>query len=95
MPVLPTPMPVEPGGELDQLLDTAAAAGILLEKDGVRYYLTRVDTPAPAAGARRQRTKHVPERVLNIIGRGASAQLTDIAQLKDRYVAEAAERRGE
>jgi hypothetical protein len=34
---------VEPGGELDRLLDEAADGPIVLERDGVRYRLGRID----------------------------------------------------
>ena len=85
---------VEAGSELGRLLDAAAETAVLLEKEGVIYRLSRVDVPAPVDGARRQSGRLSPERVLNIIGLGAAAEGSDVARLKDRYVADAAADRG-
>ena len=93
MPALPKTVHVEAESELGQLLDEAAQKDILLEMDGVRFRLNRVDSPAPASTPSRRR-RLAPERVLNIIGIGASAHGSDIANLKDRYIADAAADRG-
>jgi hypothetical protein len=50
------------------------------------------DTSAARGRPRRSRE---PERILNIIGIGASGEPTDVAQHKDEYLADAAERRAE
>jgi hypothetical protein len=52
-------------------------------------------TPLPAAGRRspRPRKRLQPERVLDIIGRGASGG-SDIARFKDDYIADAVDHRG-
>jgi hypothetical protein len=51
----------------------------------------------PGTSATHDRRKHRrdPKRILNIIGIGASAAPTDVAEHKDEYVAEAAEHRAE
>jgi hypothetical protein len=83
----------DPDSELGQLLDAAAATDLLLEKDGVRFRLYRVDAPEPNPRASRK-SRLAPERVLAIIGRGASAQGSGIAHSKDQYIADAAASRG-
>ena len=87
MSATPKTVHVEAGSELGQLLDAAADKDILLEMGGVQYRLNRVDAPAPASTTSRRQL--VPERVLNIIGLGASADGSDIARLKDQYIADA------
>jgi hypothetical protein len=86
---MPKTVHVEAGSELGQLLDAAAEKDILLEMDGVRFLLNRVDAPTSASPPSRRR-RLVPERVLNIIGLGASAHGSDVARLKDQYIADAA-----
>jgi hypothetical protein len=93
MPEAPKTTQVEPGSELGRLLDAVAETAILLEKEGVLYRLHRVDATAPVDGARRRRTRLEPERALNIIGLGAAESGSDVARLKDRYVADAADPR--
>jgi hypothetical protein len=84
---MPKTVHVEAGSELGQLLDAATEKDILLEMDGVRFRLNRVDVATPACTPNRRRL--VPERVLNIIGLGASAHGSDVARLKDQYIADA------
>jgi hypothetical protein len=86
---MPKTVHVEAGSELGQLLDAAAEKDILLEMGGVRFRLNRVDA-APPASTPSSRRRLVPERVLNIIGIGASAHGSDVARLKDQYIADAA-----
>ncbi len=83
---------IDPESELGQVLDAAADTEIFLEKEGVRFRLDRVDTPPPLRRA--DRPQRAPERVLAIIGRGASAHGSDVARLKDQYFADAAAKRG-
>jgi hypothetical protein len=90
---MPKTVHVEAGSEFGQLLDEAAQNDILLEMDGVRFRLNRVDSPATASTPGR-RCRLAPERVLNLIGIGASTHGSDIANLKDRYIADAAANRG-
>lgn len=79
---------IEAESELGQILETAADTDVLLEKEGVRFRLNRIDT---VESSRRDGDRALaPERVLRIIGLGASTQDSDIARLKDQYVAEAA-----
>jgi hypothetical protein len=85
---MPKTVHVEVGSELGQLLDAAAEKDILLEMGGVRFRLNRVDAAPPAGTPSGRRL--VPERVLNIIGIGASAHGSDVARLKDQYIADAA-----
>lgn len=89
MPAILKTVHVEAGSELGELLDAAAEKDILLEMDGVRFRLNRVEAPAPASTPSRRR-RLVPERVLNIIGLGASAHGSDVARRKDQYIADAA-----
>ena len=88
MPAMPKTVHVEAGSELGQLLDAAAEKDVLLEMGGVHFRLNRVDAAPPASAPRRRRL--VPERMLNIIGIGASANGSDVARLKDQYIADAA-----
>lgn len=87
----PKPVRVEAGSEVARLLDAATEADVLLEKEGIRFRINRVDPAYPTPDTRRRRLR--PERVLNIIGLGAAADQSDVARLKDRYVADAADRR--
>jgi hypothetical protein len=84
---------VEPDSELGLLLDEANDTNVLLEMEGVRYRVNRVPEPPVAPGARRRRLE--PERVLDIIGIGESAEETNVALFKDHYLADAADRRGQ
>jgi hypothetical protein len=85
----PLTITIDPDSELGQLLDASGEADVLLEKEGVLFRLHRVDAPAPVRRAGR-RPRLAPARVLTIIGRGSSAHGSDIARLKDQYVADAA-----
>lgn len=87
----PPTIHVEAASDLGRLLDTVAEADLLLEMDGVHFRLYRVAEPTQPSATERGRL--APERVLNIIGLGASAHGSDIARLKDQYVADAADRR--
>ena len=90
MPGMPKIVHVEPESELGRLLDTAAESDILLEINGDRFRLDHLDAPAQLSSAR-DRGQLAPERILNIIGLGASAHGSDVARLKDAYVADAAD----
>lgn len=92
MPETPTIIRIEHESELGRLLDTIAASDVVLEMDGDRFRVSRLDAPVPFSPPHRRR-RLAPERVLNIIGLGASAHGSDIAHLKDEYIAEAADRR--
>ncbi len=95
MPAQPKTVQIEAASELGQLLEEAAETAIIFESNGARYRVNRVDAPAPADGVPRSRKRLEPERVLNIIGLGQSAEESDIARFKDQYLAEAADHRGE
>ncbi len=88
---------IEPGSEVSKLLEEAAESALILQANGTRYRVNRIAAPAPAPpdGAPRSRKRLEPERVLNIIGIGESAEESDIARFKDQYLAEAADHRGE
>jgi hypothetical protein len=58
---------VEPGGELDRLLDEANGARLILVKDGVRYRLAREDAE-PDIWA-----NYDPERVRQVLRETAGA----------------------
>ena len=49
MAMPPKKITVPPGSELGALLEAAAKAPVLLEKDGVRYRVTRIDDDVWAA----------------------------------------------
>ena len=92
MPEAPTTLHVEGGSDLGRLLDAAVQSDVFLEKDGVHFRLYRVEAPTlPDADPPARRLE--PDRVLSIIGLGASEHGSDIANLKDQYVADAANRR--
>ena len=82
---------VEPDSELGQLLDELGETDAVLEREGVRYRVSRVNAPS----ARHQREPLRPERVLDIIGIGESPEGSNIACLKDQYVADATDHYGE
>jgi hypothetical protein len=44
------PIKVAPDSELGRLLDAASLAPVVLEKDGVRYRVGRLDADDPSAG---------------------------------------------
>ena len=81
---------VDPDSELGQFLDELGETDAVLEKQGVRYRVSRVT----ASTARLQREPLQPERVLDIIGIGESPEGSNIARLKDEYVADASDHRG-
>lgn len=85
---------VEPGSELDHLLEAAADTEILLEQEGVRYRLNRIDAPVVNRASPAQRQPLDPRRVGEIIGLGESAGDSHIARRKDQYIADAADHRG-
>jgi hypothetical protein len=80
---------VEPDSELGLLLDKVEESDTVLEKEGVRYRVSRID----AHSARRQHRRLQPERVLDIIGIGESAEGSNIARFKDQYIADATDHR--
>jgi hypothetical protein len=84
------------GSELDQLLDEATEATILLEKEGLRFRLDRVDAPARAGSSPRPGAPTQPhdDSLLGLIGILDEGDPTDVANCKDEYLAEAAARRG-
>ncbi|MGH2558438.1 MAG: hypothetical protein ACRDJH_05180 [Thermomicrobiales bacterium] len=83
---------VEPGSQLDQLLEEAVEATILIEKAGMRYRLDRVDAPMPSGAAPRHGPAIAPrdDPLLGLIGILDEGEPTDIARFKDRYLADAA-----
>jgi hypothetical protein len=83
---------VLPDSELFRILEAAAGEEIVLEKEGVHYRLVPDDLPL-ASEPKPRRRKLDPDRVLDIIGIGASAEDTHIARFKDDHLAEAADRR--
>jgi hypothetical protein len=83
---------VLPDTELSRILDEAADEVLILAMEGRRYRLIRDDQPAKRR-ERPRRRRLQPDRVLDIIGIGASAEDTNIARYKDEYLAEAADRR--
>lgn len=81
---------VAPGSELDSLLDEAAEADILLEKEGVQYRLNRVKMTDTESSIPVHDSGHESERILNIVGIGDSLGGSDVSRFKDRYIADAA-----
>lgn len=80
---------VELDSELGQLLGEVGETATVLEKEGVRSRVSRVN----ASSGRRPREPLRPERVLNIVGIGESPEGSNVARLKDDYVAEATDHR--
>lgn len=91
----PKTIQLESGSELSRLLKEAAETESVFEANGARYRVSRVEAPVPTNGGPRRRKHLEPRRVMNIIGLGASEGGSDIANLKDQYIADAANQRGE
>lgn len=85
-----TTIQIEPGSELDHLLESVTSAEVFLERNGARYRLQRV---AASEGVRWPQQPRSPERIREIIGLGESAEGSDIAHDKHRYLADAADDR--
>jgi hypothetical protein len=64
---------------------------VVLEANGIRYYLSREDTRAPEApeATLEGDPTSADDPLWNIIGRWQSEEETDIAQHKDHYLADA------
>jgi hypothetical protein len=92
MTTAPKTITVQPDSDVARLLEQAAETPVVIETRGARYRVTRAAAPAPVGQARRPRRDAA--RVLNIIGLGTAAAASDIARLKDRYVADAAAHHG-
>lgn len=82
---------ITPEGELIAALEKAAEAPVILEANGIHYRLSREDVRVPDA----TETPHLgtptsaSDSLWNIIGLWQSEEETDIAQHKDRYLADA------
>lgn len=82
---------ITPEGELAAALEKAAEAPVILEANGILYRLSREDSRVPDA----TETPHVGKPTSaddpfgNITGLWQSEEETDIAQHKDRYLADA------
>ena len=85
---------IEPDSEIGKLLEKAADSAQILESNGARYRVQRL-AARPSTNGPRRRKRLEPERVLNIIGLGESSEVSNIARFKDKYVADAADHRGE
>lgn len=72
-------------------IEQSGAAGVLVRGDEEVAVITPTHAATPSRSGRGRRQ---PERILNIIGIGASGEPTDVAQHKDVYLADAAEHRG-
>lgn len=85
---------IEPDSEIGKLLEEAAESSLILQVNGTRYRVNRAK-PRPSTDDARRRKRLEPERVLNIIGLGESAEGSNVAHFKDQYIADAADHRGE
>ena len=72
-------------------IERSGTTGVLVRDDHEIAVVTPTHT---ATSSRSGRSRRQPERILNIIGIGASGEPTDVAQHKDAYLAEAAEHTG-
>jgi hypothetical protein len=79
------------GADLLKLLDDADDGPILIEKGGIVYRLSRADQEKPSR--RRRITDSSDDPLLGIIGILDEGEPTDISRLKDRYIADAVDRR--
>ena len=70
-----------------------SGAELVLVRGGEELALV-TQLPSNTKQAPRHRKGQQPERVLDIIGIGASNQGSDIARLKDHYIANAVDRQG-
>ena len=82
---------ITPEGELAAALEKAAEAPVILEANGIHYRLSREDvrvsdaTEAPHVG----KPTSASDSLWKIAGLWQSEEETDIAQHKDRYLADA------
>ncbi len=82
---------LESDSDLARAIAAAADAnlGVLVEIDGLRYRLIRIETETLPGNHDRRPDHFDAKRVLNIIGRGASADETEVTLFKDQYIADA------
>ncbi|MGI8687764.1 MAG: hypothetical protein ACR2M3_04215 [Thermomicrobiales bacterium] len=82
---------VPSGSDLAKVLEKAAETPVILEANGIRYRLSREDARVPDATETPHKGKptSASDSLWNIIGLWQSEEETDIAQHKDRYLADA------
>jgi len=87
----PTIIHVESDTKLITVLKRAAEEPVVLEANGVRYHLSRESTHSPNApeATLDGEPTSADDSLWNIIGLWQSEEETDIAQHKDRYLADA------
>ncbi|HET9016729.1 MAG TPA: hypothetical protein VFN57_14110 [Thermomicrobiaceae bacterium] len=88
-----TPAPrtihVDPGSELDRLLEEAGDAVVEMEARGVRYRVMRVHDETTAEPSEQRQPGGAGDSILTIIGLGASAEPTSIGRHEQEYLADA------
>ncbi len=82
---------ITPEGELAAALEKAAEVPVILEANGIHYRLSREDVHSPDAteASHEGKPTSASDPLWNIIGRWQSEEETDIAQHKDRHLADA------
>ncbi|MBA2276409.1 MAG: hypothetical protein H0W06_01485 [Chloroflexia bacterium] len=84
---------IEPGSEVSKLLEEAAESALILQANGTRYRVNRIDPRPSTNGARRRRrTAPKDDPLLGILGIFDEGEPTDIARFKDQYIADAVDR---
>jgi hypothetical protein len=87
---------LEPDSELARAIHAAVDLDIdvFVETDGMRYRLNRIDVETDPEDEWHRPEGFDPKRVLNLIGIGASADETNVAEFKDQYIADSIDHRG-
>lgn len=89
------PLDISKSPELERLVEEMERSGVgrVLVREGEEVAV--LTTTSTSGRAKRHRTPKDPRRVLDIIGRGASSEPSDIAHHKDEYIADSIRPRSE
>jgi hypothetical protein len=84
---------IESGSDLARALEQILDRDCIVEKEGIRYRITRLDADHGDELAHEREAIADSRGVLEIIGLGDSNEETDIAANKDKYIADASDHR--
>jgi len=84
---------IEPDSEIGKLLEEAAESSLILQANGTRYRVNRVEAAPWNNRRRRQSTDPKDDTLFRIFGILDEGEPTDIARFKDQYIADAVDRR--
>jgi hypothetical protein len=85
---------IEPDSEIGKLLEEAAESALILQANGTRYRVNRVEAaPWNKKGQRRRSRDPKDDPLLKNLGILDEGEPTDIARFKDQYIADAVDRR--